>query len=109
MELLTATYCPYCKSWIDVESMITLENLKEMHFYLTCPECNKTFTTYTKTEVTVKVDSIENAIKVNRDRLFFWEQAKICDKNFKNTIIVNCKERIQELEEIKERNDKEGK
>lgn len=109
MELLTATYCPYCKSWIDVESMITLDNLKDMHFYLTCPECKKTFTVFAKTEVTVKVGSIENAIKETRDSLFFWERMKGTDKEQKRTIVKERERLIEELEAIKERNDKEGK
>lgn len=109
MELLTATYCPYCKSWIDVESMLTLDNLKDMHFYLTCPECKKTFTVFAKTEVTVKVGSIENAIKENRDSLFFWERMKGTDKEQKRTIVKERERLIEELEKIKERNDKEGK
>ena len=105
MELLNATYCPYCKSWIDVESMLTLDNLKNMHFYLTCPECKKTFTAFAKTEVTVKVGSIENAIKENRDSLFFWERMKGTDKEQKRAIVKQRERLIEELEAIKERND----
>lgn len=107
MELLTATYCPYCESRLDVESMLTLENLKDMDFYITCPECKKTFAAFAKTEVTLRVNSIENAIKETRDSLFFGEQAKMTAIKFKNTVVEDRKERIRELEAIKERNDKE--
>lgn len=106
MELLTATYCPYCKSWIDVESMLTTEKLKEMQFYLTCPECNKTFSTFAKTVIKVNVSSIEDRIEQEKDSLLFWEKANMRDKAFKNERIDERKKRIQELESIKERNDK---
>ena len=107
MELLTATYCPYCKSWIDVESMLTTEKLKEMQFYLTCPECNKTFSTFAKTVIKVNVSSIEDRIEQEKDSLLFWEKANMRDKAFKNERIDERKKRIQELESIKERNDRE--
>lgn len=109
MELLTVTYCPYCKSWIDVESMLTLENLKNMQFYLTCPECNKTFSTFVETKVKVDVSSIEDSIEREKDVLLFWEQSEFGDKAFKNERINIRKESIRELEAIKERNDKESK
>lgn len=108
MELLTATYCPYCKSWIDIESMLTLENLKEMQFYLTCPECNKTFSTYAKTEIKVNVKSIEDVIAETEKTIAFYESKEWVCKAFKDGMVNNRKERIQELEAIKERNDKEG-
>lgn len=108
MELLTATYCPYCKSWIDIESMLTLANLKEMQFYLTCPECNKTFSTYAKTEIKVNVKSIEDVIEETEKTIDFYESQEWMCKAFKDGMVNNRKERIQELEAIKERNDKEG-
>lgn len=107
MELLTASYCPYCKSWIDIESMLTLENLKERHFYLTCSKCNKTFMTHSKTEITVKVNSIEDAIAETKKDLFFHkEMIKIYGTKYPNTIIRIRKHLIKELEAIKKRNDK---
>lgn len=106
MELLTATYCPYCKSWIDVERMLTIENLKEMEFYLTCPECSKTFEAFAKTEIKVNVSSIEERIDAEKDSLLFWEKANMRDKAFKNERIDERKKRIQELKAIKERNDR---
>ena len=107
MELLTATYCPYCNNWIDVESMLTTEKLKEMQFYLTCPECNKTFSTFAKTVIKVNVSSIEERIDAEKDSLLFWEKANMRDKAFKNERIDERKKRIQELKAIKERNDRE--
>ncbi len=109
MEILTAIYCPYCKRGIDIESMLTSENLKEMQFYLTCPECNKTFSTFAKTEIKVNVSSIEERIEQEKDSLLFWERANMRDKAFKNERINERKECIKELETIKKRNDKEGK
>lgn len=106
MELLTATYCPYCNNWIDVESMLTTEKLKEMQFYLTCPECNKTFSTFAKTVIKVNVSSIEERIDAEKDSLLFWEKANMRDKAFKNERIDERKKRIQELKAIKERNDR---
>ena len=108
MELLTATYCPYCKSWIDVESMLTLENLKEMEFFLTCPECKKTFEAFAKTEIKVNVSSIEDSIEKDKDVLSFWEQSEMGDEAFKNERISIRKERIRKLESIKAENDKVG-
>ena len=105
MELLTATYCPYCESRLDIESMLTLENLKEMQFYLTCPECNKTFSTFAKTEIKVNVSSIEYRIEKEKDSLLFWEQSRMKNKRFKRERIISQKKRIQELEAIKKRND----
>lgn len=108
MELLNANYCPYCKSWIDVESMLTLEKLKEMNFYLTCPECKKMFSTFAKTVIKVNVSSIEERIDAEKDSLLFWKEANMSDKAFKNERIKERKKCIQELEAMKERNDKEG-
>lgn len=109
MELLNATYCPYCESWINIESMLTLENLKDMQFYLICPECNKTFSTFAKTEIKVNVSRIEDRIEKEKDSLLFWEQSRMKNKRFKRERIISRKKRIQELEAIKERNDKEVK
>ena len=90
--------------------MLTIENLKEMHFYLVCSECNKTFMAHSKTEVTVKVNSIEDAIAETKEDLSFHEDMrKIYGTKFPNTIIRIRKHVIKELETIKERNDKEGK
>lgn len=108
MELLTATYCPYCESRLDIESMLTLDNLKDIHFYITCPECKKTFTAFAKTEIKVNVSSIEDGIEKEKDSLLFWEQSRMKNKRFKRERIISQKKRIQELEEIKERNDREG-
>lgn len=105
MELLNATYCPYCESRLDVESMLTLENLKDMQFYLTCPECNKTFSTFAKTEIKVNVSRIEDRIKGEKEVLLFWEQSEMSDESFKNERINIRKGHIQELKAIKERND----
>lgn len=106
MELLTATYCPYCESRLDIESMLTLENLKETYFYLTCTECSKTFETFTKTEIKVTVGSIEDRIEKEKDVLLFWERTETADEAFKNERINIRKKRIQELETIKKRNDR---
>lgn len=106
MELLTATYCPYCKSWLDIESMLTLEKLEEMQFYITCPECNKTFDAFAKTEIRVNVSSIEERIEKEKESLLFWEQANMRDKSFKNERVNERKRCIKELEAIKEKNDK---
>lgn len=105
MELLTVTYCPYCKSRLDIENMLTTDKLKEMHFYLTCPECNKTFSTFAKTVIKVNVSSIEERIDAEKDSLVFWEQARMKNKRFKRERIKERKECIQELETIKKRND----
>lgn len=107
MEILTATYCPYCKSRLDMESMLTLENLTEMEFYPSCPECDRTFMVFAKTEIKVNVSSIEDRIEKEKDTLLFWEQANTNDNEFKNERIKERKKRIKELETIKKRNDKE--
>ena len=106
MELLNATYCPYCESRINIESMLTLENLKDMQFYLTCPNCNKTFSTFAKTEIKVNVSRIEDRIEKEKDSLLFWEKSKIKGDEFKSAVIKSRKQTIQELELIKRRNDK---
>ena len=108
MEILTVTYCPYCESRLDIESMLTLEKLEEMQFYLTCPECNKTFSTYAETEIKVNVKSIEDGIAETEKTIAFYESKEWMCKAFKNGMVNNRKERIKELETIKERNDKEG-
>lgn len=109
MELLTATYCPYCKSRLNIESMLTLENLKSMQFYLTCPECNKTFSTFAETKVKVNASRIEDRIKGEKEVLLFWEQSEMSDEAFRNERINIRKESIRELEAIKKRNDLEDK
>lgn len=106
MENMSKVICPYCESRLDIENMLTSEKLKEMQFYLTCPECNKTFSTFAKTEIRVNVSSIEERIDAEKDSLLFWEQAKMRDKAFKNERINERKKCIKELEAIKERNDR---
>ena len=107
MELLTATYCPYCKSRLDAESILENENLNDVCIYPECPECKKTFVAFVKTEVKMNAISIENEIEKEKESLLFWKEARMTAKTFKNSRIEECKERIQELEAIKERNDKE--
>lgn len=106
MELLNATYCPYCENRLDIESMLTLEKLKEMEFYLTCPKCNKAFSNFAKTEIRIRVSSIEDRIEKEKDSLLFWEKSKIKGDEFKSAVIKSRKQTIQELELIKRRNDK---
>lgn len=105
MELLNATYCPYCGSRLNIESMLTLEKLKDMYFYLTCTECNKTFSTFAETKIKVNVSSIEDKITAEKEVLLFWEQSEMGDESFKNERINIRKGHIQELKAIKERND----
>lgn len=105
MEIMSKVICPYCESRLDIESMITLENLKETQFYLSCSECNKTFSTFAKTEIKVNVSSIEDRIKGEKEVLLFWEQSEMGDESFKNERINIRKESIRELEAIKKRND----
>ena len=105
MEIMSKVICPYCESRLDIESMLTLENLKDMQFYLTCPECDKTFSTFSETKVKVNVSSIEDRIEKEKDVLLFWEQLEMDDEAFRNERINIRKESIRELEAIKERND----
>ena len=107
MEIMSKVICPYCESWLDIERMLTLEKLKEMQFYLTCPECNKTFSTFAKTEIKVNVSRIEDRIQGEKVVLLFWEQSEMDDEAFKNERINIRKESIRELEAIKKRNDLE--
>lgn len=107
MELLTATYCPYCKSRLEEETILENVNIEDTNFYLTCTECEKTFKVFAKIKVKVGINSIEKEIEREKDNLIFWEQAKMNNKEFKKYVINECKESIQELEAIKERNDKE--
>ena len=67
MEIMSKVICPYCESRIDIEKMLTSEKLKEMQFYLTCPECNKSFSTFAKTKIQVNVSSIEDKIKAEKE------------------------------------------
>lgn len=71
MEIMSKVICPYCESWLDIERMLTLEKLKEMQFYLTCPECNKTFSTFAKTEIKVNVSRIEDRIQGEKEVFYF--------------------------------------
>lgn len=105
MEIMSKVICPYCESRLYIESMLTLENLKDMQFYLTCPECDKTFSTFSETKVKVNVSSIEDRIEKEKDVLLFWEQLEMDDEAFRNERINIRKESIRELEAIKERND----
>lgn len=106
MEIMSKIICPYCESRLYIESMLTLEKLKEMEFYLTCPKCNKTFSTFAKAAIKVNVSSIEDRIEQEKDSLLFWKKANMRDKTFKNERVNERKKCIKELEAIKERNDK---
>lgn len=109
MELLSATYCPYCKSRLEKENILENVDTKDTNFYLTCTECEKTFKVYAKIKVKVNVNSIEKEIEREKDSFLFWKQAKMKNKEFQNNRIAECEELIQKLETIKAENDKEVK
>ena len=106
MELLTETYCPYCKSKLEEESILENVNIKDTNFYLTCTECEKTFKVFANIKVKADINSIEEEIERAEENLLFWEQANMNNKEFKNKRIKECKEYIQELETMNKRNDK---
>lgn len=63
MEIITKVICPYCKEWLDLESFLTLDDLKNDGTYKECYVCNKHFSLYLRTNIYAKALDIETRIE----------------------------------------------
>ena len=63
MEIMTKVICPYCKEWLDLESFLTLGDLKNECTYKECYVCNKHFSLYLKTSIHARALDIETEIE----------------------------------------------
>ena len=63
MEIMSKVICPYCKEWLDVESFLTMDDLKNECTYKECYVCNKHFLLYLKTNIYARSSDIETEIE----------------------------------------------
>ena len=63
MEIMSKVLCPYCKEWLDLESFLTLDDLKNECTYKECYACNKHFSLYLKTNIHARTLDIETEIE----------------------------------------------
>lgn len=63
MEIITKVICPYCKELLDLESFLTLDDLKNDGTYKECYVCNKHFSLYLRTNIYAKAIDIETEIE----------------------------------------------
>lgn len=63
MEIMTKVICPYCKEWLNLESFLTLDDLKNECTYKECYACNKHFSLYLKTNIHARTLDIETEIE----------------------------------------------
>lgn len=63
MEIMTKVICPYCNEWLDIESFLTLDDLKNDGTYKECYVCNKHFSLYLKTNIHARTLDIETEIE----------------------------------------------
>ena len=63
MEIITKVICPYCKEWLNLESFLTLDDLKNDGTYKECYVCNKHFSLYLRTNIYAKAIDIETEIE----------------------------------------------
>ena len=63
MEIMSKVICPYCKEWLDLESFLTLDDLKNECTYKECYACNKHFSLYLKTNIYARTLDIETEIE----------------------------------------------
>ena len=63
MEIMTKVTCPYCKQWLNIESFLTLDDLKNECTYKECYVCNKHFSLCLKTNIHARALDIETAIE----------------------------------------------
>lgn len=63
MEIMSKVICPYCKEWLDIESFLTMDDLKNECTYKECYVCNKHFSIYLKTNIHARAVDIETEIE----------------------------------------------
>ena len=96
MEIMTKVICPYCKEWLDIESFLTMDDLKNECTYKECYACNKHFALRLKTTIYAKPSKIEKEIEETlRDIKFLREMRKLHPE-----MIVITKPRESELERL---------
>lgn len=73
MEIMNKVTCPYCKEWLDIESFITLDDLKNEFVYKECYLCNKWFALLIETNIKAKEDTLEKCIKDRKRTIQFYK------------------------------------
>lgn len=63
MEIMSKVICPYCKEWLNIESFLTLDDLKNERTYKECYVCNKHFSLNLKTNIHARALDIETEIE----------------------------------------------
>ena len=71
MEIMSNVICPYCKEWLDIENLLTMDDLKNDYTYKRCSRCNKNFALYLETNIRAKPSDIETEIRDRKRTIKF--------------------------------------
>lgn len=74
MEIMSKVICPYCNEWLDIESFLTLDDLKNEYTYKECYACNKHFSLYLKTNIHARALDIETEIEDITRSIEYWKK-----------------------------------
>ena len=66
MEIMSKVICPYCNEWLDIESFLTMDDLKNECTYKECYVCNKHFSLYLKTNIETEIEDLTRSIELFR-------------------------------------------
>lgn len=101
MEIMNKVTCPYCKEWLDIESFITLDDLKNDFAYKECYLCNKQFSLQIETTIRANPDTIEKCIESRTRTIYFYKEImKAHPTASKDTLIKPLEYHEAELERL---------
>lgn len=101
MDIMSKIICPYCQEWLDIESFITLDDLKNEFAYKECYLCNKRFALFLNTTIKANPYTIEIYIEDKIRTIKFYKE--ILEENPTsptNTLIKSLKYHEAELETL---------
>jgi telomere resolvase resT len=107
MEIMTKVICPYCKEWLDIESFLTMDDLKNECTYKECYVCNKHFSLYLKTNIHAKAVDIETEIEDLTRSIELFRKMDARHPLLKNARTNEyCKKVLEKLYKLQKENEK---
>lgn len=107
MEIMTKVICPYCKEWLNLESFLTLDDLKNECTYKECYVCNKHFSLYLKTNIHARTFDIETEIEGLTRTIELFRKMDARHPLLKGARSSECrKEALEKLYKLQKENEK---
>lgn len=107
MEIMTKVICPYCKEWLNLESFLTLDDLKNECAYKECYVCNKHFSLYLKTNINARTLDIETEIEDLTRSIEFWRKMDARHPLLKDTRSSEYRKKaLEKLYKLQKENEK---